>query len=132
MADSGLIAALFVGVFGVVLLSAIFLPLKRAEAELGLTPTYEETCTGRRYLRFGFFGTYLRISFYEDFIVLGSVLRRVIPYSSVKSVEHRQLLFSKCIVIDTQNSDATFALFPRRPEKMLELFRGKGVPVASK
>ena len=134
MADPGLITVVGVGVVGVVLLSAFFLPFKRAEAESGLTPTYEERCTGRRYLGFGFFGTYLslRISFYDKFIVLGSVLQRVIPYSSVKSVELKQHLISKGLVIHTQNPDARFALFPCQPQKMLELFAGKGVPVASK
>lgn len=132
--DSGLFTVVVAGVVGVVMLSAFFLPLKRAEAESGLTPTYEERCTGRRYLGFGFFGTYLslRISFYDEFIVLGAVLRRVIPYSSVKSVEFKQLFISKGIVIHTQNPDARFALFPRQPQKMLELFAGKGVAVTSK
>ena len=134
MADPGLITLIGAGVVGVVLLSAFFLPLRRAEAESGLTPTYEERCTGRRYIGFGFFGTYLslRISFYDEFIVLGAVLQRVIPYSSVKSVEFKQLFISKGIVIHTQNPDARFALFPRQPQKMLELFAGKGVAVARK
>ena len=119
---------------GVVLLCAFFLPFKRAEAESGLTPTYEERCTGRWYLGFGFFGAFLtlRISFYDKFIVLGSILRRVVPYSSVKLVEHKQLFISKGIVIHTHNPDARLVLFPTQPQRMLELFGGKGVPVAIK
>ncbi len=134
MADPGLITVFFVGLVGFVLLSAFFLPFKRADAESGLTPTYEERCTGRRYLGFGFFGGFLnlRISFYDKFIVLGSVLRRVIPYSSVKLVEYRLLFVSKGMIIHTQNPEARFVLFPSQPQKMLELFGGKGVPVASK
>jgi len=134
LADPGLIAVVIAGVVGIVLLSTFFLPFKRTEAESGLTPTYEERCTGRRYLGFGFFGGFLnlRISFYDKFIVLGSVLRRVIPYRSVKLVEYKLLFVSKGIIIHTQNPEARFALFPSQPQKMLELFGAKGVAVTSK
>jgi hypothetical protein len=132
--DLLLTAVVLVCVLGVALLSVFFLPLRRAKVELGLTPAYEERCTARRSLGFGFFGTYssLRISFYDNFVVLASVLRRVISYDSVKLVEYKVLFVSKGVVIHTRNPNASYALFPSQPQKMLELFAGKGVPVAGR
>lgn len=130
MIDPGFIAVIIAGLVGVGL-AQLLLPLKRAEIESGLTPTYEVRCAGRGYLGFGFFGGFLsfRISFYDNFFVLGSILRRVIPYSSVNLVEYKELFFSKGIVIHTQDPDARFALFPSHPKQLLELFTGKGVRV---
>ena len=100
---------------------------------MGLTPAYEERCTARRSLALGFFGTFmsLRISFYDNFVVLASILRRIIPYESVELVEYKQLFVLMGLVIHTRNPHRIFALFPREPKKMLELFSGKGVRVSS-
>jgi hypothetical protein len=130
--DLALTAAALAGLLGAALFIVFSLPSRRAKAELGLTAAYEERCTARRSLGFGFFGTFLslRISFYENFVVMASILRRVIPYDSVELVEYKQLFIPMGIVIHTRDPDMTVALFPRQPKKMLELFSSKGVRVA--
>lgn len=119
--------AVTVVVAGIVLF-LFFPPLRRSPVEAGLTPAYEERCTGRNYLGLGLFGTFLtwRVSFYDSFIVVGSILRKVIPYSSVKAVEYKGFLG---LVIHSENPKSTLVLYPRQPKKMLDILGNKGISI---
>src|SRR5476651_2481372 len=121
--------ALFAAI--VLVLLYFLMPLKRARAESGLTPAYEERCTARRYLGSGIFGGFqgIRVAFYDNFFVLGSLLRRVIPYSSVELVEYKSLFVQMGIIIHTKKPDGKFALFAREPNRMADLFETKGIAV---
>ena len=125
--------ALLVGIVVIVLLTFYAAPARRSKQEEGLSPLYEERCVGRRYLGFGFFGgfTKLRVSFYENFVVVTSVLQTVIPYHDIKSIEYKELFVSKGMIIYGPSRRSRIALFPRVPQRMLELFGGKGVSISA-
>jgi hypothetical protein len=107
------------------------LPYRRAKEESGFAPNYEGKFTARSYVGLGIYGTYItmRVAFYDNFIVLSSSWRRVIPYGSIRLVEYKSLMTSMGIVIHTQNPAEQFALYSGKSQRMIALFQEKGVVV---
>lgn len=129
-----LITLIGVGLIGIVFIFLFALPQRRAKEETGATLLYEERCSGRKKLAFGFFagGNILnwRISFYDNFLVIASVGRAKISYGEIESVEYARQLVSKGVHIRVRDPQMDIVLFPKEPNKIMELFRSKKVPVS--
>lgn len=129
-----LLTLIGVGLIGIVFISFFVLPQRRSKEETGAALLYEERCSGRKKLAFGFFagGNILnwRISFYENFLVIASVGQTKIPYGEIESVEYARQLISKGIRIRVRNPQMDITLFPKGSNKIMEIFRSKKVPVS--
>ena len=70
---------------GIVLILPIFISSRRASAELNLKPLWQKRCAGRM----GALGTgipSIRVSLYQDFMVVACLGQRVIPYRDIAEV----------------------------------------------
>ena len=135
MIDSPLITLIGIAIIGIVFALLFIAPTRRSKDESGLSPLYEEKCSGKKVLGWGFSAggniPNWRISFYEDFFVIASLGPiTVVPYAEVESVEYGRQTISTGLRIRIHTPQMEFVLFPNGPQKMLELFRKKNAPVA--
>ena len=134
MIDSSLVTLIGLGVIGIVFVFLFIAPNRRAKEESGLPLLYEEKCSGRKNLGWGFFAggnvPNWRISFYENFFVIASVGTTKISYNEIESVEYKRQIISKGLRIRVRSPRMDITLFPHEPQKMLGLFKSKNVSVA--
>jgi hypothetical protein len=133
MIDTSLTILIILAV-GVIAFIVLFLvPQRRTKNELGLVPLYEERCTGRKTFGYGFtFGGNIpswRISLYDNFVVISFPRATSIPYGDIASVEYKQQFLSKGMRIQTHGPALNIVLYPRQPNKIIEILRAKNVQI---
>lgn len=129
-----LVTLIGIAIIAIVFIFFFVLPQRRSKEETGAALLYEERCSGRKKLAFGFYagGNILnwRISFYDNFLVIASVGQTKISYGDIESVEYARQLISKGIQIHVRNPRMDLVLFPKEANKIMEIFRSKKVPVS--
>ena len=129
-----LVTLIGIAIIAIVFIFFFVLPQRRSKEEKGKTLLYEERCNGRKKLAFGFYagGNILnwRISFYDHFFVIASVGQTKISYGDIESVGYAQQWISKGIHIRVRNPQTDLVLYPKEPNKIMEIFRSKKVPVS--
>jgi len=129
--DSPLLALIIIAFGAAIFTSFFFLPRLRSREEIGVTPLYEERCTIRKSIGFGVFAggnmPLWRVSFYDRFMVIAFVLRSLIPYEEIERVECKRHFLSKGVYIHQRRDGrpSVITLFPRHPEKVMELLNSK-------
>lgn len=80
----------FVVLVGAVMISIMIVPRRKAGAEVGLVPVFEEICYGRFMWGYGANIPIFRLSVYKDFFVIASFSLRVFRFSDLSRVEVRR------------------------------------------
>jgi hypothetical protein len=127
-------AVVFVLVAVATAMGACFvMPRLRAPLERGERPLYEEVGLGWKAPLFGGlsaasnFSPY-RFSAYEDFVVIGTLTRTVIPYGDILWLKKGVL---NQVSLKLRNEQKVMLMVPRRSENLVEILRAKGVSVKS-
>lgn len=134
MIDPALLVLLVVVLVAIAFLSLFLFPRRRSKVEATATLLYEERCSGRKKVGYGFFAggniPNWRISLYEDFFVIASIGSTRIPYSEVQSVEYARQVISKGVRIRARNPRIDIVLYPKEPNMLMQLFAAKDVPIS--
>lgn len=80
-----------------------YLSTQKADEEKGLIPVHTQRCSGTVGLFSSSIGL-IRLALYEDFLVIGSIKKLVIPYSQIKQIE-KGGLFGNGMLIATTDDD---------------------------
>ena len=114
----------FLLVVACVLLWPLVNSFRRAPAEKGLQPIWQQRCTvGFR--RFGIGGTtslFTRVSLYSDLMIMRGFSTTVIPYKNIAEVAWKQNFLSLGgVLIRLHGLKSSYVLYPRGPKTFVDL-----------
>lgn len=126
--DSPLLALSILSLGALIFLLLFVLPRRKSSDEVGIRPLHEERCNIRKSLGFGFFAggnlPVWRLSLYQDFIIIAFLWPILIRYADIDRVEYKRHLLSSGIYIFQRNR-TVITLFPRNPEKVIEVLASR-------
>ena len=110
-------------VVGGVLIVPLFTCTRRASAEMGLKPLWQERCTGKMgILAIGI--PAIRVALYQNFMVIGFLGQRVIPYRDIAEVtvmQNLSFLGASGVNLRLKNMRSGYHLKPRDPKGFAKL-----------
>jgi hypothetical protein len=129
MIDPALATLIGVGSIAVFFMVAAVAPTRKARVEVGSAPLYQERCSltvsSIAGMRFGGNLPLWRVSLYESFLVVSLFRQRVIRYDEISSVSEARGVVSRALELRVRTPPETIRIFAKRPEKMIEIIRGR-------